>query len=212
MKYTMRRIIQLLALSLLLPFWPAGDANAVFESALRGDYDLSATRFCSLESPNTVNVSQPTNTFEIDIQGRARFNGSGGVDDFTGQIIIPGNGNAGNGIPSTSGNEIKVILADITSCPGGYSVNTDGTFTATLNCNLAFTGAQNNLDIATLTNLKLRGKLALDGTVLVLANTVAGTGDIEVLDCPACDGPGGPNTGFLQRRICSTSGVATARR
>lgn len=206
MNYIMRRTIQLIAVSLLLPFWPAGDADAVFESALRGDYDVTLTRTCMNETPSGSAVP-PIGPFMI--RGTETFNGDG-TGSFTGQVRNPfAAAIAGTGISTGSGNEIYVTDAN-ESCSITYSVNADGSFTETLNCNL--TNIQGGPppppgQTETVNGISLRGQIAHDGTVLIMSTTPASLGTVETRTVTS-----GTIAGTTQKRICATEGVATARR
>ena len=226
MNHMTRQMIQLIGVVMLLHLWPAGDADAVFESALRGEYDVNITLSCTIDG---VRIESPPGcgTFfftgnplqSIAVRGVSSFDGAGNAG-FTGQfffnqptVAFTNSTTDVSGVPTGVGTEFRVIQADFTSCSGTYTVNGDGTFTETLNCNLTFTQGLNTGDAATLSGFTVRGKLAHDGTIIVLGSTSATTADFETLNCPTCNGSGGQqDAGFTQRRLCSSVGTATSRR
>lgn len=204
MNRIVRRGIQLLSLSLLLPLFFPGDADAQFNGALRGEYDLTAQRTCDLDVGSGGGATQ-----HISLRGTSNFDGAGNVTSFVGQFLIPSfSALPGTGIPTGAGTELFRISGDLTSCSGTYTVNADGTFSATLNCNFTFTGGFNAGQSGTLNGIAIKGKLALDGTVLELGNATAAASDIETLTCLGCNSGGG----LLLRRICGSTGLATSRR
>ena len=209
MRHIMRRAIQLIGVILLLPLWFAGDADAVFEAALRGDYDMTLTRTCSSD------VTNGTPSFVLGpfgLRGTATFDGIGG-GSFSGEtlnmpiqaITVP----SGTGIDVGGGREIIVNRASET-CTLTYTVNADGSFTGTMNCNLTFLlggPAPAPGQTATLNGIKLNGKIALDGTNLVLGSTEANSTTPETFTVTS-----GTGSGTSQKRICNGTGVATSRR
>lgn len=206
MRYLTQRIVYLFAVSLLLPLWPAGDADAQFNGALRGEYDITVHRTCASESP-VGELPNPILSFvsHLIVQGTTTFDGAGGMS-HTGEVLAPGLGTDGTGVSTGAGTEINVVQATDQSCTGTYTVNADGTFSATMTCNFTFNTGPNAGHNATLSGVRVRGKLGPDGTVVVLRNTSALAGDVETLSCPAC-----PFGGTI-RRLCANSGLATARR
>lgn len=195
---------------LLLLLLPASDADAVFESALRGDYDFAAQRACDVDFASDDPAGGGILTHHLSVRGTATFDGAGNVTSFVGQFLITNVGTLppGTGLPTGAGTELSRISGDLTSCSGSYTVNADGTFSETLNCNLTFTGGPNAGQTGTLNGIAIKGKLAMDGTVLQLGNTTATTSDVEVLNCPGCNS----GAGLIFRRICGSTGTATARR
>lgn len=180
-----------LLLLFLLPLYPATDANAQFNGALRGEYDMSLHRTCWSNVPGTLP--------NMAMQGRLSFNGAG-VVSLTGQALEPRPGGGGDPLYTQT---------DLTNCTGPYGANADGTFTATLNCSISVTrsvpGSPPVVAAGLLINLKLRGKLAHDGTVLVLGSTAAGATDVETQFCSGC-------IFGVEDRLCTQAGSATSRR
>ena len=212
MRHIMRRAIQLIGLALLLPLWPAGDADAVFEAALRGDYNVTLTRSCNgivTETFTGSGVFTSTGTPPIFIQGTVSYNGSGG-GSFTGQILnMSGGGAAGTGISlgippgGSTPNETFVNQINLSPCTVTYTVNADGTFTQQFTCTATFlTGS--NTGLSNTQNFALAGHMSLDGTVLVISKTS--------LDQESVTIGFGPFVGQSFNRLCSTSGLATSKR
>ena len=86
MRYLKERMICLFAVSLLLPLWPAGDADAQFNGALRGDYNLDVTRYCVVANPpqtfsptdfSLVGAGSTGVIEPIGVTGTLHFNGDG---------------------------------------------------------------------------------------------------------------------------------------
>jgi hypothetical protein len=186
----MRRSIHLIALSLLLPLWPAGDADAQFNGALRGEYNMTLSRNCNVPGG-------PIEVF-IAVNGVANFAPSSGTVSFTGRSTTIGNGQA------NSANQ---------TCTGTYSVSANGTLSETLNCNLSFIdGPLAPGGTATLNGIDLEGQLSLDGTVVLLRNAVPNTETFQLLTEGSGAPAPNPGTGTPQVRVCSVSGTATSRR
>jgi hypothetical protein len=157
-----------------------------------------------------ITASSPLGPFVI--KGTANYNGTGG-GNFNGEVLqLSATGLAGisgTGIDAGGGKEIIVSHASV-SCSLTYTVNSDGTFTQTLNCNQTFNvGGPPPApgQTATLNGIPLGGQLALDGTVLVLNNTTASTATVETFTVTS-----GTNINFTNKRICNAHGQATSRR
>lgn len=185
-------------LILLFLLCPAGDANAQvnpLNSALRGDYSVSLHRSCA-----TLTGSPPVGgALDIGINGITTFNGAG-AGSFTGRSLVP--------IVLGPTVTLAGAQADQT-CTVTYTVNPDGTVALQVSCTLHFTSGPNTGDDASLSTIIQQGQLSLDGTVVLLSETAP---NVETFTCPTCNGPGGPDTGFTQQRLCTGSGVATSRR
>jgi hypothetical protein len=197
MRHMIRRTIQLIALGLLLPLWPPGDADAVFEGALRGDYNMTLSRTCAFDTGFGANFERlgGGGDFGVIVQGTITYNGSGG-GSFVGQALSINHDSDTIGLFSASPTN--------QSCTVTYTVNADGTFTQTMNCNLTFTAGPITGNTATLNGITHGGHLSLDGTVLVLSNS---TPNVETLTITS-----GPTIGFTNQRLCNASGTATSRR
>lgn len=204
MRHKVRRTSELIALTLLAlslsppPIAMAQTANA----ALRGEYSMSVTRTCAL---NNGGVLGP-----FVVRGMSTYDGAGS-GTFTGEFLqtIGGSGPPGTGVDAGGGTEIFVTRANQT-CTLTYTINADGTFTGTMNCNLSYLlGGPPPApgQTATLNGIKVNGQLALDGTMLVLASTEASTNTPETFTITS-----GTNAGFTNKRICATNGMATSRR
>ena len=149
MRHLMRRTIHFLAFALLLPLWPAGDANAQFNGALRGDYSLTNARTCQLLN----DIGAPLGVeLQIVVRGTITYDGAG-AGSFDGQALAV---NASGETPTQH------------TCSVTYTVNSDGSFTQQLNCNLTFTATAAT---ATLNGIQQQGRLSLDGTVVLLSDT-----------------------------------------
>ena len=201
MRHGMRRSIELLALSLLLPLWPAGDADAQFNGALRGDYDVTLLRTCVFSpvppgfDANFVSSSVSLIP-DIVVTGTATFDGAGGGSSTAVSFTT-----SGGAAPTSSINRANQ------TCTIAYTVNADGSFTETLNCNLTFSHGgppPQPGQTATLNNIVLSGQIAHDGTVLLIKDT---TPDIETFTITS-----GTSSGFVNQRVCTTTGSATSRR
>lgn len=196
MRHTMRRTIHFLAFALLLPLWPAGDVDAQFNGALRGDYNMTMERFCKVRN---VTTNTPKPDLHIVVRGTWNFDGSGS-GTFSGQILVPDFPTVGSGLIGNQANE---------ACTGVYTVNSDGTFMYQPTCNLTFTagelgGASAVGATGSLSGIQLQGRLSLDGTVLLLSDTAVNT---ETLTWTS-----GPLNGQVEQHECNSSGVATSRR
>jgi hypothetical protein len=183
----MRRTIYFLAFA-LLPLWLAGDADAQFNGAMRGDYNMTLNRSCF-----------QTGSSGIVVRGIATFNGNG-AGTIVGQSL------------ETGTNCCSVPPVSDQICTITYGVNSDGTFTVQANCNLTITSGSvaavgNDLvgSTATWTGIQLHGQLSLDGTILLLSDTAPNT---ETFTWTS----GNLSGGGPQPRECNSSGVATSRR
>ena len=162
MRYLTERMIYLFAASLLLPLWPAGDADAQFNGALRGDYDMSIHRTCASAlsiDPGTFSSPGDSTIPAIVLKGALAYNGTGG-GTFVGESLARPDGNN------------PVIARATSNCSVTYTVNASGTFEQSMNCNHTFTiGGPGGNNTATLSGIVLDGHISLDGTVLVFGDT-----------------------------------------
>jgi hypothetical protein len=222
MRHMMRWTIHLIGLGLLLPFWAAGDAEAQFNGALRGDYDVTVTRVCYLQAVETspgsgVFSSNPVG--QLLWRGTLNDNGSG-TASFVAQSMlvaphIGASGPSGSGIQTGPGEEFIMGQANL-NCPSGtYTVNTDGTFTHHVNCTFTVLTGGTAGSIATWNGVTIEGRLGLDGTVLVLSSSHSTNAipNVETFEFTTFLVNGAPATPPpLQKRICRGDGVATSRR
>ena len=140
----------------------------------------------------------------------------GGTSDFTLAIngvanFVPGIGAAGTVSFTGTGTSVSDGGAGASNqtCSGDYVVSNDGSFTLTLNCNLAFTqGINAPSGTATVNGIDLAGQLTLDGTVVLLRNAIPNIETFQRLTDSAGAAVSVPSTD----RICNASGVATSRR
>ncbi len=208
--------IVLLTVPVLLAFLfvPLDHASAQFESALRGEYNVSMERGCANENP-VLGGADTANQPRFTLKGQSSFDGTATMT-FTGQVLSPDStGIDGAHLLTGTGTEFSLVQADVTGCTGPYSVAADGSFTGTFStCTLNFNVGPLVGQPVTLSGMKMSGKLAMDGTILVIGTTSATLSDVETLSCATCDldGPGPGTVGSPQRRVCSSSGVGTSRR
>lgn len=174
---------------LIIPLWAAGDADAQFNGALRGEYNMTLNRSCQSVSSLSGIV----------VRGIATFNGNG-AGTFIGQSL------------ETAPIGFTGPPVSDQTCTITYGVNSDGTFVVQANCNLTITSgsvAADSNDLvgstATLTGIQLHGQLSLDGTILLLSDTARNT-ETFTWTSGILSG-GGP-----QPRECNSSGTATSRR
>lgn len=195
--------IAALALLAMLP-WDAPAAHAQLE-ALNGTYDLVWWRQCVSEDLGSGSPSFGP----LLVQGKLTFDGVGG-GSFTGETIIPiGQGTELNPVSDGSGSNYAFAQADMSGCVATYAVSANGSFLGTLNsCTLTFTsGAQVDPPgpTASLNGLTIKGKLAFDGTVLVLRSTKATSPTTKVETVQFGTDP-------AIKRICPGHGMATSNR
>lgn len=209
MQHTMRQTIHLgdwlppkrsrrrvpIPLILLFLLWPAGDADAVFEGALRGEYNLTVNRHCVVGSAFDANfeASSPTPGFDAVFRGTTTYNGTGG-GTYVGEGLV---------VNQTFSTVNRANL----NCTVTYTVNPDGSITQTMNCDLTFTvggPAPSPGQTATLIGIGLDGRLSLDGTVLLVNDTAPSVETFTVTS--------GTNIGFTNQRVCNSGGTATSRR
>lgn len=138
-------------LTLIVGFWlvflsAATDADAQFNGALRGEYNITATRACK--------VVDTASAFTVVVRGKVSYDGAGN-GNFVGAVLA---------VDSVSANTVDQ------TCTVTYTVNADGTFTQQLNCNLTFTNGPNIGNTATLTGITQQGQLSLDGTVNLVSD------------------------------------------
>src|SRR2546427_3269 len=171
MRHSMRRSIEIIVLAIIsFPMWDGAIAQ---EGSLDG----------RLHGDYSVTVARTCdNGFAFAVKGTANFDGTGG-GTFIGQSLL-----------EPIGNQASL------NCTSTYSVNADGTFTETLNCNITFTAGPADGNTATLSGLELNGELALGGNVLLLHKTTT-TSETQTFTS-------GPNAGQPVTRTCNASGVA----
>ena len=143
------RLMPTMILVLLLPLWPAGNAGAQFNGALRGDYNLTNFRTCQVLSDSGAPLGIE---LQIAIQGTITYDGAG-AGNFVGKGLAV---NASGETPSDQ------------TCSVSYTVNADGSFTQQLNCTLTFTATAAT---ASLNGIQQQGRLSLDGTVVLFTDT-----------------------------------------
>ena len=198
MRHTRRHLIFLVGFGLPL-LSLAGDADAQFAGALRGEYNLTVKRHCALAPTFDANFvpSAPGSDFDVVLRGTTTYDGVGG-GTFAGEALAV--------FPPASTSTPTVSRATQT-CTVTYTVNADGTVNQTLNCNLAFTvGGPPPApgQTATLNGITLDGHLGLDGTVLLINDT---SPSVETFTSTS-----GTSTGFTTQRVCNATGTATSRR
>lgn len=189
MRYARRRLTLIVGFGLVF-LSAAGDAEAQFNGALRGEYSVTLSRNCKIVSTAAeVNIA---------VSGTATFDPTLGTVSFTGR--------------STATTTVDANSANQT-CTGTYSVNANGILSETLNCNLSFIdGPLAPGGTTTLNGIDLEGQLSLDGTVVLLRNAVPNNETFQLLTDASGSPTLNPGPGAPTNRICSVSGTATSRR
>lgn len=203
------RIVLVMAATVICGLAPWGvTVTEAQNEALRGTYDLTFTRTCSVEVGDAGGTSIPLGGAAFGpfyLRGRITYDGSGG-GSFEGQQAIPGAGTTGSGI-STGPGTLQIIFtqADLSGCALSYAVGADGSVSQELNnCSLTFNFGANQGGTGTLSGVLFPGQLSLDGTVVVLSYTGINPETITFLT--------GPLAGQSETRICHGSGLATSKR
>ena len=229
MRHTRRHLILLVGFGLPL-LSLAGDADAQFASALRGDYDVILTRPCfsqAFETPSGSGTFYTSLVGPFLLRGTLHYDGVGAGSLIAQSMnagtsynptigtMTTGSGPAGSGVVSGAGEEFIFGQANF-NCPSGtYVVNSDGTFTHYLNCTFNVLTGSSAGSIATWNGVALEGRLSLDGTVLVLGSTHSTNSmpNVETFTFTTLLVNGVSQTPPPPtKRICKGNGTATARR
>ena len=203
MQHLKRNLIRFVVLVILMIAWSApSNVWAQLESSLRGEYDLVWTRQCITE--DTGGGSGTTAPFIL--QGKLNFDGTGGGSFIGETMVVVGTITTANPVTDGVGDAFDFTQNDVTGCVLLYTVNTEGILLATLNsCTLTFTSGSVAGQTGSLNGLTIEGKLALDGTVLLLRSTkhTSPTNRVETIQV-------GANP--VAKRICLGDGMATSNR